>query len=644
MLSDCTGPLGQNYDETLAGAELPLIARGGILAGSTLTDGVKGVSIGGRPVRLLFGCADGTTASALVEARRLVEKAGVDILIGPLSGEEGLVLQEYVRRHPGVAFVNGTASAPQLHPPRNSYSFHTDGAGFMAGLGNYAYRTLGWRTAVTVADEADPLFNWSQTAGFDAEFCSLGGVVVKRIWVPPATQDYSSVIAQIPGTGVDGFFTASDQGTVLALANGYPGLRGNIARKTWSGPWARSCAEPEADLRHRRRRAVRRFGACTCTGQISGRPPQILPPSGPVPKGLSVRSPIPRCDGGHAEGPRCVWRRPLGWRAEIHARARQGGARRSEWPHPPRPKPSGDRAELPVSHANLERGAPVPDHPGGRVDLRWLLQAKRHAARQDDAGVPQGQPAPVGEAMSIRRQIAGYRLEELIGRGGMGVVYRAHDLALERSVALKLLAPELASDVGFRERFLVESRLAASLDHPNVVPIFDAGEVEGQLYLAMRYVQGSDLKELLQQQGALEPARAIQIVSQMAEALDAAHARGLVHRDVKPSNVLLDEAEHAYLADFGLTRRLADQAPGFESGLSLGTPAYVAPEQIEDSDIDGRADQYSLACMLCECLSGEPPFPRSSEAAVLYAHLEERPSVPPGLEQVMAEGAGQRPF
>jgi YVTN family beta-propeller protein len=245
--------------------------------------------------------------------------------------------------------------------------------------------------------------------------------------------------------------------------------------------------------------------------------------------------------------------------------------------------------------------------------------------------------------MDIGTQIAGYGLEESIGRGGMGVVYRAHDLALERSVALKLLAPQLAEDPDFRERFLVESRLAASLDHPNVVPVFDAGEVEGQLYLAMRYVEGTDLKRLLVQEGKLEPGRAIAICSQVANALDAAHARGLVHRDVKPSNVLLDESGHAYLADFGLTRRLTEQAPGFETGLSLGTPAYVAPEQIEGKDVDGRADQYSLACMLHECLTGEPPFPRGSEAATLFAHLEEPPPAAPGLEAVMARALAKDP-
>ena len=245
--------------------------------------------------------------------------------------------------------------------------------------------------------------------------------------------------------------------------------------------------------------------------------------------------------------------------------------------------------------------------------------------------------------MSVGTQIAGYRLEEEIGRGGMGVVYRAHDLALERSVALKLLAPRLAEDPDFRERFLVESRLAASLDHPNVVPVYDAGEMEGQLYLAMRYVEGTDLKALLREEGELDSGRAIAICSQIADALDAAHARGLVHRDVKPSNVLLDEREHAYLADFGLTRRLSDAAPEFESGLSLGTPAYVAPEQIEGKEVDGRADQYSLACLLYESLTGVPPFHRTSDAATLFAHLEERPPAPPGLEQVLPRAMAKEP-
>src|SRR5947199_2394477 len=159
----------------------------------------------------------------------------------------------------------------------------------------------------------------------------------------------------------------------------------------------------------------------------------------------------------------------------------------------------------------------------------------------------------------IGTELLGYRVEELVGRGGMGVVYRAYDARLKRNVALKLVAPELSAEERFRERFLAETELAASLEHPNVVPIYDAGEVDGQLYLAMRYVEGSDLKTLLKQEGPLEPARALAICGQLAGALDAAHERGLVHRDVKPSNVLLDSREHVYLADFGLTRRLADQ-------------------------------------------------------------------------------------
>jgi predicted Ser/Thr protein kinase len=235
----------------------------------------------------------------------------------------------------------------------------------------------------------------------------------------------------------------------------------------------------------------------------------------------------------------------------------------------------------------------------------------------------------------IGSELVGYRLEGLLGRGGMGVVYRAHDPRLKRDVALKVLAPEVSQDERYRERFLAETELAASVEHPNVIPIHDAGDFDHQLYLVMRYVEGRDLKKLLAQEGPLEPARALAICSQVADALDAAHERGLIHRDVKPSNVLLDGREHAYLADFGLTRRLADQAPGYDAGLSLGTPAYVAPEQIEGKEVDGRADQYSLACLLYESLAGRPPFSKASEAATLFAHLEEPPPALPGLEEVL---------
>jgi serine/threonine protein kinase len=222
-------------------------------------------------------------------------------------------------------------------------------------------------------------------------------------------------------------------------------------------------------------------------------------------------------------------------------------------------------------------------------------------------------------------EFIGYRLEQLIGQGGMGVVYRAYDRRLKRTVAIKFIAPKLALDARFRERFLRETELAASFEHPNAVPIYDAGEVDGRLYLAMRYVEGSDLATLLRSEAPLDPGRTIRICGQVAGALDAAHASGIVHRDVKPSNVLLDAAEHVYLADFGLTRRLVDEENPLLDGSSLGTPAYVAPEQLEGDPADARSDLYSLACLLYECLTGKPPFQRDSHLAVTWAHLEEEP-------------------
>ena len=192
VLSDCEGTPRYTaaYNDTVAPAELPLIERGGTRAG-TIADGVDGVSIGGHPIHIALGCADGTSGSALAEARRLVEQAGVDVLIGPLSGDEGLALQEYARRQSGIAFVNGSSSSQQLHPARNFFSFWYDGAQWMAGVGTYAYKQLGWRTAVTVgsADE----FDWAQVAAFDAEFCALGGRIVKRLWLPQEAQDFSGL-------------------------------------------------------------------------------------------------------------------------------------------------------------------------------------------------------------------------------------------------------------------------------------------------------------------------------------------------------------------------------------------------------------------------------------------------------------------
>jgi streptogramin lyase len=253
--------------------------------------------------------------------------------------------------------------------------------------------------------------------------------------------------------------------------------------------------------------------------------------------------------------------------------------------------------------------------------------------------------------VDVGSEFLGYRIEELIGRGGMGVVYRAYDLRLKRTVALKLVAPELAVDERFRERFARETELTMSLEHPNVVPIHDAGDYDGRLFLAMRLVEGTDLGALLRAEGALDPPRTLAICAQVANALDAAHAKGLVHRDVKPSNVLLDENEHVYLADFGLTRRLEEQGAQTGDGRSVGTPAYLAPEQIEGESVDGRADVYSLGCLLFECLTGEAPYVRGSRLAVAWAHMEEEPprtsehhpGLPQAVDSVIAKAMAKDP-
>ena len=252
----------------------------------------------------------------------------------------------------------------------------------------------------------------------------------------------------------------------------------------------------------------------------------------------------------------------------------------------------------------------------------------------------------------VAPELAGYRAEELIGRGGMGEAYRALDVRLGRPVALKVLAARVAEDDRFRERLLRESRLAASLDHPNVVPIYEAGEEDGRLFIAMRYVRGLDLKALLRREGALAPAQAVAISEQIAGALDAAHRRGLVHRDVKPSNVLLDsegDREHCYLADFGLTQSASQRGP--TDGQFMGTVAYVAPEQIRGDKVDGRTDLYGLACLMFECLTGGVPYGDRSEVAAIFAHLEEpipsaserRPGLPPAIDAVLERGMAKDP-
>ena len=228
----------------------------------------------------------------------------------------------------------------------------------------------------------------------------------------------------------------------------------------------------------------------------------------------------------------------------------------------------------------------------------------------------------------IQKVFAGYRIDGRVGRGGMGVVYRATDLALDRSVALKVLTEDLAGDEGFRRRFVTESKLAASLDHPNVLPIHAAGEHEGVLYIAMRLVPGADLREMLREDGRLEPERAARIVAQVASALDAAHAHGLVHRDVKPANVLVTPEDHAYLTDFGLTKQLKSDPEATRTGLTLGTLDYIAPEQIRGEAIGSYTDVYSLGCMLTHLLTGEVPFTVPTEEGKLWAHFSEAPPRP----------------
>jgi serine/threonine protein kinase len=249
--------------------------------------------------------------------------------------------------------------------------------------------------------------------------------------------------------------------------------------------------------------------------------------------------------------------------------------------------------------------------------------------------------------------IGGYRIEEVLGRGGMGVVYRATQLALGREVAIKLIATERAEDPVFRERFKSESRIAASIEHASVIPLYEAGEDDGLLFIAMRLVDGVDLAQLLRGQGALEPVRAVRLIEQVAGALDAAHARGLVHRDVKPANVLLtsEDPEHAYLTDFGVAKYVGAGAGVTKVDEWVGTLDYVAPEQITAGTVDGRADLYALAGVLHHCLTGQVPFPREDEAAKLWAHINSeppapsrsRPSLPLALDAVIARGMAKDP-
>ena len=271
-----------------------------------------------------------------------------------------------------------------------------------------------------------------------------------------------------------------------------------------------------------------------------------------------------------------------------------------------------------------------------------------------------GQTHVVQEIMTpaprIGTEFAGYRVEGLLGRGGMGVVYRAEHPRLGATIALKVMEPELALDEVSRERFVREARVAARLRHPNIIPIYDAGEWHGDLYIAMRYIEGEDLRSLLRR-GALTPEQTHVIGLQIASALDAAHRSGLIHRDVKPGNILIEPGPDAgsepiaYLADLGLTKHVDSHTGGTGTGELLGTIDYIAPEQISGSQVDARADIYSLACVLFECLTGAVPYVRENQAAVLWAHLHDdvprattvNPSLSRAVDAVLARGMAKSP-
>ena len=240
-------------------------------------------------------------------------------------------------------------------------------------------------------------------------------------------------------------------------------------------------------------------------------------------------------------------------------------------------------------------------------------------------------------------QVAGYRITGLLGQGGMGFVYEAEHAVLGRKAALKTLLPELVDDADFRTRFIAESQTVAALDHPSIIPIYDAGEADGVVYIAMRHVGGGDLHQLLES-GPLEPERAVTILEQVAAGLDAAHASDLVHRDVKPGNVLIESSGRVYLTDFGIAKRARSKGVT-QTGFFVGTLDYAAPEQIRGESVGSPADIYAFGCLLFECLTGRKPFGRDSEVAVMHAHLQDpppvaseaRPGLPAALDAVFAQ-------
>jgi DNA-binding NarL/FixJ family response regulator len=300
---------------------------------------------------------------------------------------------------------------------------------------------------------------------------------------------------------------------------------------------------------------------------------------------------------------------------------------------------SGARGYVLKDAADDELVAAVRAVARGETYLNPRLGARLAAAPAAEQDLPAG------------ATFAGHRIDGLLARGGMAVVYRATDLALDRTVALKLVAPALSADPAFRARFEGECRIAASIDHPHVVAVHHAGEAGGRLYLTMRYVEGTDLRSVLERERRLPPARAVAIGVQIARGLEAAHRHGLVHRDVKPGNILVDRDEHAYLTDFGISRDLKREQQLTRAGFAVGTADFMAPEQAQGGAVDGRTDVYALGCVLFRSLTGALPFERPSEVDTLWAHVHDpaphlrdvAPDLPGALGDIVARAMAKRP-
>jgi len=279
-----------------------------------------------------------------------------------------------------------------------------------------------------------------------------------------------------------------------------------------------------------------------------------------------------------------------------------------------------------------------------------MLARETQAPRRAETQAGPTHVVPVAPDLRVGTRLAGYDIQAVAGRGGMGVVYRAEHLHLGRVVALKLLVADRGDADDFRERFLRESRMAAAISHPHIVTVYDAGEADGMLFIAMQYVEGTDLGKLLRRAGPLEPSEAVFLLSQVASALDAAHAHGMVHRDVKPENVLIS-GERCYLTDFGATKRTTSHSSLTAHGQFVGTIDYMAPEQIKGGDLTGRTDVYALGCLLFHTLTNTVPFDRDSEIATVYAHLDDAPpmvssreaDLPPELDTVIARAMAKEP-